>query len=118
MNSINTTTIADYAMKPVNDEDFWRKFSTLYGSEDLQIVKTQDGQIAKIVAAGHSCPIMVLRSNVAQFYTEDHMFRIEFPLIDLKGCHTFALTRFVGKGTPVNSSDEDWEFEDFVRVKK
>lgn len=96
------------------------KLLQLYGrgTKDLRIVPMPDGQGAFAVVLGRVFATMAVRENAVQFYSKDCLRRIEFPLTDVKGCHTFALDRFIGQGEPFDSGDENWEFDDFVLVKE
>lgn len=97
------------------------KLLQLYGQQtkDLQITRIQDGHGALAIVLGIPFTRMIVVHDVVQFYTEDCLLRIDFPLIDMKGCHTFSLDRFVGHSDPIiGSSNENWEFEDFVLVKE
>jgi len=106
-----------------DNDDIWRestaKLMTLYGrgTSDFHIVQMPDGLGAYAIVLGRPFPVMAIQSDTVQFYTEDCLLRIDFPLVELKGCHTFMLTRFIGKGE-FDSAYENWEFEEFVRVKE
>lgn len=92
------------------------KFLELYqpGTNDLRII-TSEGQITLFIL-GRQFSVMNLLPNCLQFYSNDNLSRIEFPLVKMIGCHTFPLTRYIGKGMAFNSPESEWEFEECIKV--